>query len=165
MMKFEYLEVVVLAERLHRQFLDVIQLELDVRGIRDINNVQALILHNVGDAEMTVSELMWRGCYLGSNVSYNLKKMTEAGYIVQERSAHDKRVIMVRLSEKGAELCAILKNMNARHIEALAQGAVKSEDIAICRQTLRGLQQFWSRSIEPGLSGHIGGGRMAVAAT
>ncbi len=159
-LKLEYLEVVVLAERLHRQFLDVIQLELDVRGIRDINNVQALMLHNIGDAEMTVSELMWRGCYLGSNVSYNLKKLTEIGYIDQERSPHDKRVIMVRLSEKGAELCAILKNMNARHLEALTNGNLKSEDIAICRQTLRGLQQFWSRSAEAGALG--GMGRIAI---
>src|SRR5277367_794580 len=152
-MRFEYLELVVLAERLHRQFLNVIQLELDRRGIRDINNVQALMLHNVGDAEMTVSELMWRGCYLGSNVSYSLKKLTETGYIIQERSQHDKRVVMVRLSEKGAELCAVLKNMNARHVEALEKVDMKSEDIAICRQTLRGLQQFWSRSVEPSLFG------------
>lgn len=150
-MQVEYLEVVALAERLHRQFLDVIQLEIDLRGIRDINNVQALILHNIGDAEMTVSELMWRGCYLGSNVSYNLKKLTEAGYIDQKRSPHDKRVMMVRVSEKGAELCAILKNMNDRHVEALTRSSVKSEDLASCRQTLRGLQQFWSRSVEPAL--------------
>ena len=152
-MRFEYLELVVLAERLHRQFLNVIQLELDRRGIRDINNVQALMLHNVGDAEMSVSELMWRGCYLGSNVSYSLKKLTDTGYIVQERSLHDKRVIMVRLSTKGAELCVLLKNMNERHVEALSQQGLKSEDVATCRQTLRGLQQFWSYSSELGLLG------------
>jgi DNA-binding MarR family transcriptional regulator len=149
-MQFDYLEVVALAERLHRQFLDVIQLELDVRGIRDINNVQALILHNIGDAEMTVSELMWRGCYLGSNVSYNLKKLTDTGYIVQQRSSHDRRVIMVRVSDKGAELCKILQDMNDRHVAALSQGTLNSDDIAACRQTLRGLQQFWSRAVEPG---------------
>jgi DNA-binding MarR family transcriptional regulator len=114
--QFEYLEPVVLAKRLHRQFLDDIQLELEVRDIRDINNVQAIMLHNIGDAELTVSELMWRGCYFGSNVSFNLKMLTEAGYIVQERSAQDKRVIMVRVSEKGAELCAVLKNMNEQHL-------------------------------------------------
>ena len=152
---FEYLELVVLAERLHRQFLDVIQQELDLRGIRDINNVQALMLHNIGDAEMTVSELMWRGCYLGSNVSYSLKKLTDTGYIVQERSTHDKRVIMVRLSEKGAQLCTVLKSMNARHIEGLSKVDLRSEDIAVCRQTLRGLQQFWSRSIESTLLGGL----------
>jgi len=111
------------------------------------------MLHNVGDAEMSVSELMWRGCYLGSNVSYSLKKLTDTGYIVQERSLHDKRVIMVRLSSKGAELCALLKNMNERHVEALSQRGLKSEDIATCRQTLRGLQQFWSYSAELGLLG------------
>jgi DNA-binding MarR family transcriptional regulator len=156
-MQVEYLEVIALAERLHRQFLDVIQQELDVRSIRDINNVQALILHNIGDAEMTVSELMWRGCYLGSNVSYNLKKLTEAGYVDQERSAHDKRVIMVRASEKGAKLCAILTDMNARHVKALSQGDLKSEDLAICRQTLRDLQRFWTRTIDPRGAGGVFG--------
>jgi DNA-binding MarR family transcriptional regulator len=154
--QLEYLEIVVLAERLHRNFLDVIQLELDVRGIRDINNVQALILHNIGDSEMTVSELMWRGCYLGSNVSYNLKKLTDAGYMIQERSAHDKRVIMVRASPKADELRGALKQMDERHAEALARADLKSADIAICRQTLRGLQQFWSRAIEPGIIGRVG---------
>jgi DNA-binding MarR family transcriptional regulator len=148
-MQLDYLEVVTLAERLHRQFLDVIQLELDRCRVRDINNVQALILHNVGSNEMTVSELMWRGCYLGSNVSYNLKKLTEAGYIEQERSQHDKRVIMVRASKKGAELCALLTRMNERHVNDLSSGSLKVEDLAICRQTLRGLQQFWSRAIDP----------------
>src|ERR1700753_1127118 len=151
----EYLELVVLAARLHRQFLDVIQHELDLRGIRDINNVQAMMLHNIGDAEMTVSELMWRGGYLGSNVSYSLKKLTDAGYIVQERSTHDKRVIMVRLSDKGAKLFAVLKRMNARHGEALAKVDFRSEDLATCRQMLRGLQQFWSRSLDAAMFGGL----------
>lgn len=150
-----YLEVISLVERLHRHFLEVVKLELDGLGIHDINNVQGLMLFNIGDAEMTVGELTLRGCYLGSNVSYSLKKLTDTGYIVQERSTHDKRVIMVRLSEKGAELCAVLKNMNARHIEGLSKVDLKSEDIAVCRQTLRGLQQFWSRSVESSLLGGL----------
>jgi DNA-binding MarR family transcriptional regulator len=141
----EFLEVFVLAERLHRQFLEAIQLELDTLNIRDINNVRALMLLNIGDAEMTVSELLWRGCYLGSNVSYNLKKLTEAGYVVQERSSHDRRVIMVRSSERGAELCALLQEMNNRHVKALTKGNFKMEDLITCRQVLRTLQRFWSR--------------------
>lgn len=141
----EILDVFVLAERLHRQFLDSIQLELDMLNIRDINNVRALMLLNIGDAEMTVSELLWRGCYLGSNVSYNLKKLTEAGYVIQERSSHDKRVIMVRNSPKGMELCAILQAMNERHIAALRRMNFKEDDLASCRQTLRTLQRVWSQ--------------------
>jgi hypothetical protein len=64
-----YLEAISLIERSHRQFLEIVKLELDGRGIHDINNVQALMLFNIGDAEMTVGELTLRGCYLGSNVS------------------------------------------------------------------------------------------------
>ena len=103
-MKNGYLEVISLVERLHRHFLEVVKLELDGLGIHDINNVQGMMLFNIGDAEMTVGELTLRGCYLGSNVSYNVKKMVENDYLVQERSVHDRRSIHVRLTDKGRTL-------------------------------------------------------------
>ena len=154
MNQHEFLDLFVLAERLHRQFLEVIQLELDRLNIRDINDVRALMLLNIGDSEMTASELLWRGCYLGSNVSYNLKKLTETGYVIQERSQHDRRVIMVRNSEKGMALCAVLKAMNDRYIAALSQANCKEDDLMTCRQMLRTLHHFWSRAadIKPALS-------------
>src|SRR5689334_25348581 len=99
-----YLEVISLVERLHRHFLELVKLELDRFGIQDINNVQGMMLYNIGDAEMTVGELTLRGCYLGSNVSYNVKKMVENGYLTQERSLHDRRSLRVRLTEKGQTL-------------------------------------------------------------
>jgi DNA-binding MarR family transcriptional regulator len=148
MNQHDFLDLFVLAERLHRQFLEVIQLELDRLNIRDINDVRALMLLNIGDSEMTASELLWRGCYLGSNVSYNLKKLTETGYVIQERSQHDRRVIMVRNSEKGMALCELLKEMNDRHIAALSQANCKEEDILACRQMLRTLHHFWSRAAD-----------------
>src|SRR5580704_11945396 len=83
-----YVEVISLFERLHRHFLEVVRLELDRLGVHDINNVQGLLLFNIGDAEMAIGALMLTGCYLGSNVSYNVKKMVENGYLAQERSAH-----------------------------------------------------------------------------
>jgi DNA-binding MarR family transcriptional regulator len=144
-----YLEVITLAEHLHRQFLEVISLELERRGVRDINSVRALILLNIGTAEMTATELMLRGCYLGSNVSYNLKKLTEAGYVTQKRSAHDLRVVIVCNSPKGLELCAVLEAMSARHLAALSRSDFNVEDLGTCRRTLRALQQFWSRTIQP----------------
>jgi hypothetical protein len=85
-MNTAYLEVISLVERLHRHFLEVVKLELEGLGIHDINNVQGMMLFNIGDAEMTVGELTLRGCYLGSNVSYNVKKMVENGYLTQQRS-------------------------------------------------------------------------------
>ena len=92
-----YYEAIQLIERLHRHFLDVLKVELEKQGIQDINNVQSMILYNIGHDELTVGELTIRGYYLGSNVSYNVKKMVENGYLVQERSVHDKRSIRVRL--------------------------------------------------------------------
>ena len=143
-----YLDVISLIERLHRHFLEVVKLELEGLGIHDINNVQGMMLFNIGDSEMTASELLWRGCYLGSNVSYNLKKLTETGYVIQERSQHDRRVIMVRNSEKGMALCGLLKEMNDRHIAALSQANCKEEDLMTCRKMLRTLHHFWSRAAE-----------------
>src|SRR6202790_1129578 len=114
-MQTAYLDVIALIERLHRQFLEVVKLELDTQGVHDINNVQAMILFNIGDLEMTVGELTLRGCYLGSNVSYNVKKMVENGYLVQERSVHDRRSFHVRLTDKGRDLRDRLSVMHRRH--------------------------------------------------
>ena len=91
-MKQSYLETIRLIERLHRRFLDVIKTELDRLGIEDINNVQSLILSNISSEQLTVGELTARGYYLGSNVSYNVKKLVENGYLNQERSPHDRRI-------------------------------------------------------------------------
>src|SRR4051794_38009311 len=97
-----YLEFIEFVERLHRRFLEIVKLELDGLGIRDINNVQAMMLFNIGDAEMTVGELTLRGCYLGSNVSYNLKKLVENGYVEQARSPHDRRSVHVPVDREGS---------------------------------------------------------------
>src|SRR6201988_4387100 len=119
-----YPEVISLIERLHRHFLDMVKLEFDGLGIHDINNVQGMMLYNIGDAEMTVGELALRGCYLGSNVSYNVKKMVENGYLAQQRSLHDRRSIHVRLTERGIRLRDRLTAMHQRHAEMLPQAAV-----------------------------------------
>src|SRR2546427_9679732 len=76
-----YLEALTLVERLPRRLLDVIKDEFDRRGRADINSVQALLLYNIGDKELTAGELRTRGYYLGSNVSYNLKKLVELGFL------------------------------------------------------------------------------------
>jgi DNA-binding MarR family transcriptional regulator len=145
-----YLDLIALVERLHRQFLEVVKLELDTHGVHDINNVQAMILYNIGDLEMTVGELTLRGCYLGSNVSYNVKKMLENEYIVQERSPHDRRSVRVRLSDKGLALHAKISKMHERHVGALLQGIVQNEDMVGAHKTLRRLERFWTQAVELG---------------
>ena len=141
-----YLETISLVERLHRHFLEVVKLELDGLGIYDINNVQGMMLFNVGDAEMTVGELTTRGCYLGSNVSYNVKKMVETGYLVQERSVHDRRSIHVRLTDKGCDLRDRLSVMHKRHVEMLGETVITDGDLQGVVVTLRQLERFWIRA-------------------
>jgi DNA-binding MarR family transcriptional regulator len=138
-----YLETISLIERLHRHFLEVVKLELDGLGIHDINNVQGMMLFNIGDAEMTVGELTLRGCYLGSNVSYNVKKMVDNGYLAQERSVHDRRSVHVRLTKKGRDLRDRLSVMLRRHVEMLNQTAITDADLQGVVVTLRRLERFW----------------------
>jgi DNA-binding MarR family transcriptional regulator len=144
-----YFKVISLVERLHRQFLELVKLELDGLGIRDINNVQGMMLFSIGDAEMTVGELTLRGCYLGSNVSYNVKKMVENGYLAQQRSLHDRRSIHVHLTAKGRKLRDKLTEMHQRHYEMLSQVGLTADDLQSVSIMLRRLEQFWIRAAGP----------------
>jgi DNA-binding MarR family transcriptional regulator len=143
-----YLDTVLLIERLHRYYLEVVKIDLDRRNTQDINNVQALILYNIGEDEMTVGELTARGYYLGSNVSYNVKKMTENGYIIQEKSPHDKRSIRVKLSEKGLGLHKVMKEQFTKQIGALSQGNLSEPELATLNEQLRKLERFWSNMMK-----------------
>jgi DNA-binding MarR family transcriptional regulator len=143
-----YLDTVLLIERLHRYYLEVVKIDLDRRNIQDINNVQALILYNIGEDEMTVGELTARGYYLGSNVSYNVKKMTENGYILQEKSPHDKRSIRVKLSDKGLILHKAMKEQFTKQIASLPSGNLSEGELTGINDQLRKLERFWANMMK-----------------
>jgi len=145
--KESYLITTRLIERLHRRFLDVIKTELDRLGIQDINNVQTLILFNISEDQLTVGELTVRGYYLGSNVSYNVKKLVENGYLIQERSSHDRRQTRVRLSQKALDLTAKIDELYRRNAEELA-GSLDEEQLKGVNGVLVGLERYWSSQIK-----------------
>lgn len=142
-----YYESINLIERLHRQFLDVLKVELERAGILDINNVQSMILHNISTDELTVGELTVRGYYLGSNVSYNVKKMVENGYLVQERSIHDKRSVRVKLSDKGRKLNEAITKLYKHHEEKLAGAGLPNSRLESMNHVLRDLETFWGEQM------------------
>ena len=144
-MNDHYLDVISLIERLHRQFLEVVKLELETLRVQDANNVQALLLFNIGDADISIGELISRGYYLGSNVSYNVKKLSDGGYLVYERSVHDRRSIRVRLTPKGRTLRDRLSAMLNRHVEMLGQSQITEKDLESAVATLQRLERFWMR--------------------
>lgn len=138
-----YLAIISLTETVHRQVLELMKLELERRGIRDITNVQAMMLFNIGDAKLTVGELTLRGCYIGTNASYNLKKMVENHYLELERSVHDRRSVYVQLTKKGHQLQKRLAEMHTKHLEMLEQFGVTDNDLAGVVAMLRRLESFW----------------------
>ena len=142
-MNENYLAIISLSERVHRQVLELMKLELDRLDIHDINNVQAMMLFNIGDAKLAVGELTLRGCYLGTNASYNLKKMVENRYLELERSVHDRRSVYVQLTTKGHQLHSKLAEMHDKHIEMLQQSGIGDSDLAGIVATLRRLERFW----------------------
>ena len=143
-----YLETLNLVERLHRQLLDVIKDELDRRDEREINSVQALLLFNVGDQELTAGELRTRGHYLGSNVSYNLKKLVESGYVNHERSSADKRSVRVKLTPKGQAIRDRIDMLYNRQLQAVEEVVGLSiEEFDRLNKALTRLERFWTDQI------------------
>jgi DNA-binding MarR family transcriptional regulator len=128
--------------------LDVIKDEFERLGRSDVNSVQALLLYNIGDAELTAGELTSRGYYLGSNVSYNLKKLVEAGYIHHQRSTTDRRSVRVRLTEKGQDVCKVVNGLYQRQLKSLQQvGGIDANDLETLNKALIRLERFWTDQI------------------
>jgi DNA-binding MarR family transcriptional regulator len=143
-----YLEALTLVERLHRRLLDVIKDEFDRRGRADINSVQALLLYNIGDKELTAGELRTRGYYLGSNVSYNLKKLVELGFLDHQRSRVDRRSVRIRLTPQGQEIRRIVDALYQKHVKTVEQvGGISSEEFATLNKSLHRLERFWTDQI------------------
>ncbi|WP_299183904.1 winged helix DNA-binding protein [uncultured Neptuniibacter sp.] len=144
----DFIECLRLIERLHRRILDILKFRLEALGYADINSVQALLLHNIGDREMNAGELRTRGYYLGSNVSYNLKKMVGNGYIKQERSEHDLRSVRIKLSQKGLAIHHLIAELFDQQLEQInAEQRITMEELSNIRSQLRQLESFWDQQI------------------
>jgi DNA-binding MarR family transcriptional regulator len=147
-----YVDIVRLIERLHRRFLDVLRAELHRLNVEDINAVQALLLYNIGEAEIVVRDLKDRGYYYGSNVSYNVKKLAEFDYLGQERSSHDRRSVRLKLTDKGLALCKAIRELQAyltRKIEASPEAV---QDIEKAGQTMLQIERAWTDFLHYGRS-------------
>ena len=143
-----YLETLTLVERLHRRLLEVIKDEFDRRSRADINSVQALLLYNIGEKDLTAGELRTRGYYLGSNVSYNLKKLVEMGYLDHQRSRVDRRSVRIKLTDKGREVRDIVDALYQKHIGTVTQvGGINTDEFATLNKSLQRLERFWTDQI------------------
>src|SRR5437867_8582385 len=139
-----YLEALMLVERLHRRLLDVIKDEFDRRSRADVNAVQALLIYNIGEKELTAGELRTRGYYLGSNVSYNLKKLVDMGFIDHQRSRIDRRSVRVKLTDKGRAVAEVVAGLYERHVGSIEQvGGIGQAEFRQMNRALLRLDCFW----------------------
>ena len=144
-----YLETLTMVERLHRRLLDVIKDEFDRRGRSDVNAVQALLLYNIGDNELTAGELRSKGYYLGTNVSYNVKKLVELGFLHHARSRLDRRAVRISLTEKGRDVHGIVAGVYAKHARTIEQiGGVAGAELARINVSLQRLERYWADQIK-----------------
>lgn len=143
-----YLDALALVERLHRLLLHVIKDEFERVGVLEINAVQALLLFNIGDNEVTAGELKSRGYYQGSNVSYNLKKLVEMGYMHHQRCEIDRRSVRVRLTPKGRDIRDIITALFERHALGLQdRGVLGADGIDQIATSLRRVERYWTDQI------------------
>ena len=152
-MKQEYLELTRSIERMHRRFLDVLRAELNRLGIRDINGVQALLLANIGDEQIVIRDLVERGYYQGSNVSYNIKRLSEMGYLEQARSVHDRRSVSITLTPKAMNVVEKMRELEVRIADRLQDHDMNGREISNVCETLRLVERAWTDFI------HYGGSR------
>ena len=144
----DYLDTLSLIERLHRLLLDVIKDEFERLGFLDINAVQALLLFNIGDNEVTAGELKSRGYYQGSNVSYNLKKLVDYGYMHHQKCEIDRRAVRVRLTEKGRQVRQTVEDLFSRHATTIdTRDVLGGSNVDEINASLRHLERFWSDQI------------------
>ena len=144
----DYLESLALVERLHRLLLDVIKDEFERLGLLEVNAVQALLLFNIGENEVTAGELKSRGYYQGSNVSYNLKKLVETGYMHHQRCEIDRRSVRVRLTDKGRQVRDVVSVLFQRHAEGLSGNTIlTAQSLPETNATLARIERYWADQI------------------
>ena len=144
----DYLDSLSIVERLHRLLLDVIKDEFERLGVLEINAVQALLLFNIADNEVTAGELRSRGYYQGSNVSYNLKKLVDMGFMHHQRCEIDRRSVRVKLTDKGRDVHKVVAQLFERHADMLSNHPILGEErIRTINDGLGQMERFWSDQI------------------
>jgi DNA-binding MarR family transcriptional regulator len=144
-----YTDAILMIERLHRRLMDVVTDALDRAQIADVNAVQAIMLYNIADQELTVSELRARDYYTGSNSSYNVKKLVEGGFLRYAKSRIDRRTVKISLGERGKEIHALVHHVYQKHTATVgALGGIQADDFTALNRSLARLDRFWDDQIQ-----------------
>ncbi len=142
-MRNNCVDVSVYGERNYRLFLDIIKQELDSFNHTDITAIQAFLLMNIGENVVTIGEVISRGYYIGSNASYNVKKLINNGYIQQVPSEYDRRTVYLKLTEKGLELCGEIDDSIKCHMNLFENKLKGKFDMNTGIEFLKNVERVW----------------------
>ena len=107
-----------------------------------------LMVYNIGDQQLCAGELRTRGYYLGTNVTYDLKKLVQLGFLEQQRSRIDRRSVHIKLTPKGREVCEIVEALCLKQACTVEQvGGVNADELATINKLLHRLERFWTDQI------------------
>jgi DNA-binding MarR family transcriptional regulator len=134
-------------ERLHRLLLVSSRMNSTARAVRGSTAFKRCSSTTWGDDELTAGELKTRGYYLGSNVSYNLKKLVEMGYLHYKRSDKDRRSVRVSLTPKGVEARETIQKLYQRQLTSVEASARSRSTTSRAEQGLVRLERFWTDQI------------------
>ncbi|USO02638.1 MAG: winged helix DNA-binding protein [Alphaproteobacteria bacterium] len=146
-MRENHLEAISLVEVVYKLYLDVLKTELSKLGILDINNMQAMIMYHIGDRKLSIGEVIDKGCFIGSNVSYNVKKLTSAGYLKQEPSQFDRRSVYLTLTKQGKEVYTKLHKAIQEQKKVLLKYGLSDQDFENLKETLTKLEYVLIRMV------------------
>ncbi|ATU90436.1 winged helix DNA-binding protein [Phyllobacterium zundukense] len=131
-------------ERANRRFASFLQAEMTRRGVQEIGPAHAMLLLTIGNDELSVGQLMDRGPYGGTNLSYYLKQLGECGYIERIPLARDRRTARIRLSEKARQLCSDLTEVAAKYHRLVAGDPENMRNMEVAFETLDRLERAWA---------------------
>lgn len=140
------LELIDLTGRLRHLFLDIVDEELNYLKIRDVTPIQLMMMYNLKADQLAVGSLVERGLYNGTNPSYNIKKLVASGYVIQEKSSHDHRNTMIKLSQKGKDVCSKIDRAFSDHMSIVEENRPLSLQKA--KESMSILQNFWREAFE-----------------
>jgi DNA-binding MarR family transcriptional regulator len=150
-----HLELVRVVERVYRRYLDLLRNDLTRLGVDDVSPSQVMMLFTIGTDDLSVRDLIDRGHYLGSNASYNLKRLVECGYVERSASPRDRRAARIRLSERGRNLCDLIRKIDETYHRLIVRDEAQSREFGVAFHMLRRLEHVWTNAVRYGEAGLV----------
>lgn len=130
-------------EMLHHRFLDVISAELGRRD-KALSSVQALILCHASETPISLGQLQALGQYEGTNLTYNISKLAEGGYVKLSRPQWDKRSSLIELTEEGRQVAQVILCALDIHADSLAGIGISAQELLLLTRALKDINHLWS---------------------